>query len=466
MKKWKARAMKTNATSSPEAERLVIGACLTNDFNLRIICTSLVAQDFYYEIHSAIFSAILSLFNKGKNVDIGLVAEELEALGSLDKIGGVSYLVDCGNCAGSYVYPKDYCDLIKRKANRRRLVDMVGSYREKFLEGTEEDIGGLVDELQMELFKTNTISQKTSLVEFSDLVRECLDEHDKNRDNYLKTGEIIRGISTGFKSLDEITGGLVGSRLTILAARPAMGKTAFAVNIAENIAFGQNIPVGIFSLEMKGTEIVYRILASQTGIDSRKIQYGVTNEKELSALKKAAEKLTGAKIYVEQGKSGVLKMHELRTCVRKMVEQYGVKVVIVDYLQLLSAEKFSKSDNKVGEVSEISRQLKLVAKEFDVPVLCLSQLSRKVEERVGHIPMLSDLRDSGSIEQDADAVLFLHRRDYYDAFDKPGKCDVIIAKNRHGHTGLANLTFDQSTTKFKDVPPMIFDIKELNPGTR
>ena len=262
----------------------------------------------------------------------------------------------------------------------------------------------------------------------------------------------ITGIPTHFIDLDKMINGLGASNLIILAARPAMGKTALALNIAENVAFKNNLPVGIFSLEMTAEQLLHRMICSQAEVESDKIRMGSLSGIEYQRVNATVKSMVKATMLIDDQPG--LKITDLRARARRMKESYDIQLLIVDYLQLLTGSDFSRgAENRQNEISEISRMMKTLARELNIPIICLSQLSRKVEERTGHRPMMSDLRESGSIEQDSDLVIFLLRREYYDPYDKPGETEVIVAKNRHGGVGSVHLTYRKELAQFANYAP-------------
>jgi replicative DNA helicase len=262
----------------------------------------------------------------------------------------------------------------------------------------------------------------------------------------------VTGVLSHFKDLDKMINGLGNSNLMILAARPAMGKTAFALNVAENVCFKGNVPVGVFSLEMSGEQLVHRIICSQSEVESSKIKSGSLNGIEFQRVVSAVNMMQ-SQVMVIDDQPG-LKITDLRARARRMKESYGIGFLVIDYLQLITGSGSRAQENRQNEISEISRMLKNLARELNIPILCLSQLSRKVEERPGHRPMMSDLRESGSIEQDSDIVMFMLRREYYDPMDKPGMAEVIVAKNRHGGVGTVNLTYRKEIVQFANYTPI------------
>lgn len=449
--------------NSKESELIVLGSMLTNINSLNNISELLLEKDFFYLEHKIIFRTIQSLYKKDKPVDIHLLSEELKTLGQLDAIGGIPYLTSLVHYAGTALYIEEYAHLIKSKSILRQMIETSGNIRKKAMEG-REDVNLLLEEAQVSFF---AISQKTGRQSgflISDLLSmsssekplSYLDELEKRQALFQENGDrrTITGIASHFCDLDPLINGFSPSNLMILAARPAMGKTAFALNIAENLCLKENISVGIFSLEMTAEQVANRIICSQSEVDHQKILLGNLTGHEFQRIFEVVTKLQTGKHTIFIDDQPGLKITDLRARARRMKENYDIRFLIIDYLQLLSGSgSFRTQENRQNEISEISRTLKTLARELNIPILCLSQLSRKVEERANHRPMMSDLRESGSIEQDADLVMFLLRREYYDPHDKPGMAELIIAKNRHGSIGSVNLVFEKEFAKFRNYSP-------------
>lgn len=443
--------------NSKESEMMVLGCMLTNINSLNSAADLLDESDFYYTEHKLIFSAMKMLFKSDRPADVHLVAEELKRRDKLKVIGGVSYLTTLAQYAGTSAHIDHYAEIVRNKAVLRR---MIGAAQEIEQEALKEpdDVYAKLDESQQKLFvisQANTSQVGKTLQEIlsgvkSDSKLPYLKQLEQKQEDYQNRPEGdtgITGIPSHFVDLDKLINGLGRSNLIILAARPAMGKTLFALNIAENVATKSNKAVGIFSLEMGAEQLLHRLICSQAQIESEKIITGSLSGTEYQHVVQAVNEMQKHTVVIDDQPG--IKITDLRARARRMKEAYDIDLLVVDYLQLLSGSNSARNqDSRQHEISEISRLLKNLARELDIPIICLSQLSRKVEERTGHRPMMSDLRESGSIEQDADVVIFMLRRDYYDPMDKPGQAELIIAKNRHGGIGNINLTFRKNFARF------------------
>lgn len=441
--------------SSIEAEKLVLGSILQNINNLNIACDILVSSDFYEPNHIIIFTHIQKTFCKDESCDVHLVSQSLKDSNELEKIGGISYLVNLCQFSGISADVENYSSIVKRKSVLRQMIAIFQTMEGRCKKDTE-DAYDILEESQKSLFK---ISQsKQGFLDMRDILDGKYKESKLNllaeiqmRQEDYKSGKKHQnlGYPTHFLDLDKLIGGIVPSNLIILAARPAMGKTAMALCLAENLAYNNSIPVGIFSLEMTADQLTERIVCSRAEVEAEKIKNGSLNGDEYQRVVAAVNSFRDVKIFIDES-SGV-KITDLRSRARRMKEAYNVKVIIIDYLQLISGSGSSRSfESRQNEISEISRYLKILAKELNIAVLCLSQLSRKVEERNGHKPILSDLRDSGAIEQDSDQVMFLFRPEYYDKNHSPGMAELIVAKNRHGAIGTVDLVFSSKYAKFQN----------------
>ena len=450
------------APNSKESEMMVLGCMLTKVNSLNIAADGLHAPDFYYTEHQIIFDALKGLFKEDRPADIHLAAEELKRTEKLEMIGGVGYLTTLAQYAGTSAYIEEYVELIKNKSILRRMIYAAQEIEKQALE-EPGDVHGALDDAQTTFFKISQATNATAGKHIKDILSGVkaesglpyLKELEERQETYLEKGEdalTFTGIPTGFADLDKTINGLAPSNFIIIAGRPGMGKTAFALNIAENLAFKHQIPVGIFSLEMSAEQLLHRMICSQSEVESAKIQTGSLNGSEYQRVVGAVKKMQKTPVIVDDQPG--LKITDLRARARRMKEAYDIQLLVIDYLQLLSGSShYSGSDNRQGEISEISRMLKTLARELNIPVLCGSQLSRKVEERTGHRPMMSDLRESGAIEQDADIVMFLLRREYYDPYDKPGLAEIIVGKNRHGKVGNIEVTYRKEFAQFANYTP-------------
>jgi replicative DNA helicase len=431
-----------------EAEQSVLGSLLLDkDAVIKIadICSS---DDFYDDKHKKIYLAILKLFDERSSIDILTVSNKLEEAKSLEQIGGMSYLTNLVNTVPSSANVVHYAEIVKRKGTLRRLISQASEIVSLgYQEGT--DLESLLDEAEQKLFSVSQKSLKQNFVPIADVLHETFDRLDElHRDK----GK-LRGLATGFNDLDQKLGGLQKSDLVILAARPSMGKTSLALDFVRSVAVNDKKPVAIFSLEMSKDQLVDRLLAAEADVDLWKMRTGrlsdVGQDNDFERIGHALGRISEAPIFIDD--SGTLNIMELRTKARRLQAEHDLDLIILDYLQLMQGRS---PENRVQEVSEISRSLKALARELNVPVLALSQLSRAVEQRGGDKkPLLSDLRESGSIEQDADVVMFIYRDEMYTGADsrKPHIADILIRKHRNGPTGEIELFFDAQKTSFKNL---------------
>jgi replicative DNA helicase len=450
---------------SKESEMMVLGCMLTSINSLNIGADSLDDSDFYFTEHKLVFQTLKGAYRQEKPADVHLICEELKRQDQLKSVGGAAYVTSLAQYAGTSAYIEQYVDLVKSKSILRRMIDAAQIVEKRALE-EPEDVPVALDEAQGLFFK---ISQAANPVAGRLLAEVLTGTRAKSETPFLKELEErqekfqtkgpddpgITGIPTRFTDLDKMVNGLNDSHLIIVAGRPAMGKTAFALNIAEHVCFDNDVPVGIFSLEMTAEQLVHRVVCSQSEVESDKILTGSLNGIEYQRVVAAVNRMQKHTMVIDDQPG--LRITDLRARARRMKEVHNIGLLIVDYLQLLSGSTSSRNmESRQAEISEISRMLKNLARELDIPVICPSQLSRKVEERQGHRPMMSDLRESGSIEQDADIIMFLLRREYYDPMDKPGMAEVIVGKNRHGGVGSIDLTFRKEFAQFANYSPMSY----------
>lgn len=445
---------------------MVLGCMLTSVNSLNIAADALDDADFYYTEHKIIFQALKTAYKNDKPADVHLICEELKRQDKLKSVGGAAYVTTLAQYAGTSAFIEEYVSIVHDKALLRSMINAAQVVEKKALEEPENVVETL-DEAQQLFFKISQSANPVAGKLISDILSGVkaetnipyLKELQERQERYQQRGPEdsgITGIPTHFNDLDKMLNGLNNSNLMILAARPAMGKTAFALNIAENICFKGNTPVGVFSLEMSAEQLVHRIVCSQAEVESEKIKTGSLNGIEYQRIVAAVNQMQKHVMIIDDQPG--LKITDLRARARRMKESYGVGFLVIDYLQLITGSgSFRTQENRQNEISEISRLLKNLARELNIPVLCLSQLSRKVEERQGHRPMMSDLRESGSIEQDSDIVMFMLRREYYDPMDKPGMAELIIAKNRHGGVGSVNLTYRKEIVQFANYTPLKYD---------
>lgn len=425
-----------------EAERSVLGAAMLDKDVLSEILEEVKAEDFYNENHKEIFQAIWELYRDNSPVDMLTVCEELKRRKALDMVGGRAYIATLTAEVPSTANASEYAKIVAEKATLRQMIKTSEDITEKGYEA-KMDAAEILDYAESGIFSIAQRRQKNDYAKIQDVLLENLriiDEASKNKDK-------IVGIPTGFKELDEKTSGLQRSDLVIVAARPAMGKTAFALNIAQQSAVKAGSSVIIFSLEMGKEQLGQRLLAMQARVEMQKLKQGDLDRTDWDRISMAANDLNGTKIVIDDTPG--ISLMEMRNKCRRLKAEQGLDLVVVDYLQLMKFD--GKADSRQQEISAISRNMKLLAREMDCPVIVLSQLSRAPEQRPDKRPILSDLRESGSIEQDADIVIFLYRDDYYNPeTETPGVCEINIAKHRSGPTGKIELTWVSRYTKFSD----------------
>lgn len=429
---------------SIEAEKSVLGSVLQSKEALFEVLEILEPDDFYSEHHKEVFEAVRELNRRSEPVDILTVSEELKKRNTLAMVGGRAFVASLPTEAPSTANAESYAHIIKEKAILRSLIQASAdildrSYKDK------TDSQEVLSFAEQEIFNIARAKQKKDYTSLYDVMMENISQIDAMAST---EGKLI-GLTTGFADLDEKTAGLQKSNLIIVAARPAMGKTAFVLNLAQNAALKADAKVLIFSLEMSKEELGMRMLSSDTCIDLAKLKMGDLNRGEWEDLYIGIDRLTKAGIYIDDTPG--ISLMEMKNKCRRLKAEKGLDLIIVDYLQLMEA----KAESRQQEISKLSRSLKILAKEMDCPVIVLSQLSRAVEQRIEKKPQLSDLRESGAIEQDADLVMFLYRDEYYNPeTDKPNTCEVILAKHRGGSTGTVELAWLGKYTKFADKSPM------------
>lgn len=424
-----------------DAEMSLLGAVLIDEETLADISEHVTAKDFYDKRHAAIYDAMMRLYEKHKPVDLLTLTDELKRKKQLDEVGGSAYLTELTNYVPTAAHAEAYAELVAQKAVRRRLIKASGDIAEMGYDenhSTEE----LLEKAEAELFSVSDLTLKQDLISLESILAESFDRMEELHRN---KGS-LRGIRTGYRDLDTMTAGLQRSDLIVLAARPAMGKTTLVTNLAYNVATIAKQPVLFFSLEMSKEQLVDRMLADASGVDGWNIRTGNLSDEDFSKLSEAMGEMAEAPIYIDDTPG--VSVLEMRTKARRAAHEQPLGLIIVDYLQLMQGS--GRGDgNRVQEVSEISRGLKLLARELNVPVIAISQLSRSVESRSPQIPQLADLRESGSIEQDADIVMFIYREAYYNPdTDRGNITDLIIAKHRNGPTGKVELYFHPERLRF------------------
>lgn len=427
-----------------EAEQAIIGSMLTDKDAVIAAIEILREQDFYREDNRIIYSAILNLYNRSEPIDIITLKAELKSMGKLEAVGGLEYIVQLPDRVPTTSNVEQYIKIVEEKSMLRALIKTADELIRLGYDPTQE-VEQVIDTAEKKIFE---VMQKKNQKGYSSMKDILIDTFTQLEQLYNQK-EMITGVPTGFADLDYRTSGLHNSDLILVAARPAMGKSAFALNIATHAAVRGKVPVAIFSLEMSKEQMANRILCSEAMVDSAKVRTGKIDDEEWGKLAAASGELSEAGIYIDDTPG--ISVMEIRAKCRKMKLEKNIGLVVIDYLQLVQGSN-RKGGSREQEIAEISRSLKILAKEINVPVIALSQLSRAPEQRVDHRPMLSDLRESGSIEQDADIVMFLYRDDYYNEdTDKKNIAEVIIAKHRSGATGTVELLWLGNYTKFANI---------------
>lgn len=439
---------------SIEAEKSVLGASMLSKDALFDVVEVVRAEDFYDENHKEIFKAMLDLHRKNAPVDALTVAEELKKRNSLNMVGGRAYIASLSSGTPTTSNAMEYGKIVAEKASVRRLISTADDIVTKGYEGGM-DANQIMDYAESGIFEISQARQKGQYSHIKDVLINNIETID--RAAQMQGG--LTGITTGFRELDEKTSGLQKSDLIILAARPAMGKTAFALSLARNAAVKGKASVMIFSMEMAKEQLTQRLLSMESKVELQSLKTGRLERRDWDDINVALDILSSTDIHIDD--TAGISIMEMKSKCRRLKAEAGLDLVIIDYLQLMNPE--GKSDSRTQEISVISRNLKLLARELDCPVLVLSQLSRAPETRTDHRPMLSDLRESGSIEQDADIVIFLYRDEYYNKenSEKPGECEIILAKHRSGPTGTIDVAWVERYTQFKDkvsgnIPDPIF----------
>ncbi len=426
-----------------DAEKSLLGAILIDEEVLADVAEITKVIDFYDKRHSIIYDGMIRLYERRSPVDLLTLTDELKKRGDLDTIGGSSYLSELTNYVPTAAHAKSYADIVSQAAVRRRLIRAGGEISDLAF-NEELSVPQLLGQSEAELFNVSDQSLKQDLTS----IEEILDESFERLDELYKNKGSLRGIKTGYRDLDNMTAGLQRSDLIILAARPAMGKTTLVTNLAYNVATIEKKSVLFFSLEMSKEQLVDRMLADAAGVDSWNIRTGNLSDDDFAKLSEAMGEMAEAPIYIDDTPG--VSVLEMRTKARRAAHENELGLIIIDYLQLMQGSGSSQAQgNRVQEVSEISRGLKPLARVLTVPVIALSQLSRSVESRQPQIPQLADLRESGSIEQDADIVMFIYREAYYNPeTERENITDLILAKHRHGPTGTVELYFHPERLRF------------------
>ena len=427
---------------SVESEQSILGSILLDKDAIITVSETIRPSDFYKEAHKIIYECMLKLSNKNEPIDLITLTEELKKQGHLDDVGGISYITSLSTIVPTTSNVKYYADIVKEKSVLRQLIkasnDIINLGYENSVKVEE-----VLERAEKRIFD---ISQEKASDDFKSINEVLVDAYDMIEKLYTNKSDVT-GITTGFKDLNKKINGLQRTDLILIAARPAMGKTAFSLNLVQNAALKGDASVAVFSLEMSKDQLVQRMLAAQSHVELKKIKTGTLDENDWPRIIDAMAVLSNASIHIDD--TPVLKISELRSKCRKLKIEKGLDLILIDYLQLMEGE--GNNESRQQEIAKISRSLKIIAKELNCPVVALSQLSRAPEQRADHRPMLSDLRESGSIEQDADIVMFLYRDEYYHPDSESKNIgEVLIAKNRHGETGSVELVWLGEVQKFAD----------------
>lgn len=427
---------------SVESEQSILGSILLDKDAIITVAETITPSDFYKDAHRVIYESMMALNNKNEPIDMVTLTDELRKRGYLDDIGGVTYLTSLSTIVPTTSNVKYYAEIVKEKSVLRQLIKASNDIINLGY-GSGESAEDVLDFAEKKIFD---ISQERTNDDFKPINQVLMDTYDMIESIYSNKSDVT-GVTTGFKDLNKKINGLQRTDLILVAARPAMGKTAFALNLVQNAAIKGNASVAVFSLEMSKEQLAQRMIAAQSNVELKKMKTGTLNDADWPRIISAMAVMSDAKIFIDDTPG--IKINELRSKCRKLKMEQGLDLVMIDYLQLMESD--SKNESRQQEISKISRSLKILAKELDCPVVALSQLSRAPEQRADHRPVLSDLRESGAIEQDADIVMFLYRDEYYHSdSEKKDLAEIIIAKNRHGETGSVELVWMGSIQRFGD----------------
>ncbi|MCL2838332.1 MAG: replicative DNA helicase [Oscillospiraceae bacterium] len=427
---------------SAEAEVAVLGSMFMDNNVISDVAPRLAGDDFYMPRNNELYEAMIDLYNLGTPIEMVTLVEHLKLRGSFDRIGGLEYVAEVMSATVTSANVKYYTKIIEEKSTLRKLIKACGEIEAEAF-GGESEVEEIVSNAEQAIFN---IIENRNTRDFEH-IKSLLEQSLEKIEELSEKSEQVTGVYTGFADLDRMTAGFQPSDLILIAARPSMGKTSFALNIAQNAAVMRNTPVAVFSLEMSGVQLATRMLSAQAMISSTKIRNGDLRDNDWVEVTRAMEPLCNAPIYIDDS-SGITVTEIAAKCRRLKLEK-GLGMIVIDYLQLMRGSR--RSENRQTEVAEISRSLKILAKELDVPVVTLSQLSRGPESRADHRPMLSDLRESGAIEQDADVVMFLYRDDYYnEETEERNVAECILAKHRNGEVGKVKLAWLAEYTKFSN----------------
>jgi replicative DNA helicase len=427
-----------------EAEQSVIGSILLENEAISKALEILKPDDFYYGSHQQVFQCMIELFEKNEPTDFITITERLKKKKKLEEIGGASYIADLSEKIPTAANIEFYAKIVKEKSVLRKLIHSATEIVSKAATA-QENVEDLLDFSENTIFSISEYHIKPSFFPLKDILKATF----KDIEKLYEKKQLITGIPTGFTDLDERTSGFQPSDLIIIAGRPSMGKTAFSLNVAQYAAHEANVPIAVFSLEMSKEQLALRMLCSEARVDNHKLRSGFIAESEWGKLSMGAGKLSDAKIFIDDTPG--ITVLEMRAKTRRLKAEHGLGMVIVDYLQLMGGSR-NRTESREQEISEISRSLKALAKELRVPVVALSQLNRRVEDRVNKRPLMADLRESGAIEQDADLILFIYRDEVYhpDSEEVKGRAEIIIGKQRNGPVGEINLIFINEYTRFEN----------------
>lgn len=432
-----------------EAEQSILGSILLENSAINAAQEVLGKDDFYSEAHRKIFSVIVELADQNEPVDLVTLSNALKNRNLLDSIGGIAYLASLADNVPSAANVANYAKIVKEKAILRGLITSATQIVTSCYD-SGSDVDEVLDQAEHRIFEISENKIRQSFYPLRDIVKTSF----KSIENLFNRKELITGVPTGFERLDDMTSGLQNSDLIIIAGRPSMGKTAFALNIAQYAALESQVPVAIFSLEMSKEQLAFRMLASEARVDSGRMRKGFLGETDWPKLTEAAGRLSEAPIYIDD--TPAITVLEMKAKSRRLKAERGLGLILVDYIQLMRGSNSSR-DSREQEISEISRSLKALAKELQLPVIALSQLNRKVEDRPNRRPQMADLRESGAIEQDADVIAFIYRDEVYNKSDdnpEKGKAEIIIGKQRNGPIGVVKLAFLNQFTAFENLAPM------------
>lgn len=443
--------------SNLEAEQAVLGAIFLEPNSLVTASEILQPEDFYRAAHQRIYSVMLDLAERGEPVDVITLTAELRDRKQLEEVGGLTYLTELASSAPTAANIDYYCKIVEEKSILRRLIRTATQIVSDGYQ-REDEVEAILDDAEKTILEVSQKKRSSAFKSIKDVLVETYDNIEQLNN---RKGDVT-GIPTGFLELDRMTAGFQRNDLIIVAARPSVGKTAFALNIAQNVAIKTNENVAIFSLEMGAQQLVMRMLCAEGNIDAQRLRTGKLEETDWQKLTMAMGSLSNAGIYIDDTPG--VRINEIRSKCRRLQQERGLGMILIDYLQLIQGNSSKGSENRQQEVSEISRTLKAIARELQVPVIALSQLSRGVESRQDKRPMMSDIRESGSIEQDADIVAFLYRDDYYDKeSEKQNIIEIIIAKQRNGPVGTVELAFVKEYNKFVNLDRR-HDERDMPPG--